>query len=356
MSRKHGLLFLLIGMLCAMWAPPAQAQNGALSNLLRQVPDNAESRSIIWFGSPGALKRTLNVQVTSREALDRLPLTQRATYLSEIGRLVYFSEQSGLARAPEWLATFGIDSFAIEQELTVGQPPSQIAVLEGAFDVNGISAALQNVGYQAQTVSGVPIFAIGDDNRAPSGIVGSLAADKLNRIALAPNRIVTAASSSTLAAALSPAPSLAENPIYAALATGLEARSVLICAVLFDGAFAARELVGTAPSAPGGLPAYSAGAIGYYRNGSTRTLTFALAYADPNTAEQAGTALVERLGTYISPEQPERPLFAGWQFVTEIEQSSGVSLLKVSANMPEDSDVAWVWLVQKRDLGFLRPQ
>jgi hypothetical protein len=356
MSGKRYLLLVLIGILCAVWSAPAQAQSSALRDLLRQAPDNAASRTIIWFGSLGALKRALNVQVESREALDRLSLTQRATYLSEVGRLVYFSEQSGLARAPEWLSTFGINSFAIERELVIGKAPDQVAILEGAFDANSISGALQSLGYQAQAINGTSIFALGDDNRAPAGAVGSLAADKMNRLALLPNRLIAAASTANLTAALAPAPSLADDPIYAALASGLEMRDTLICAVLFDGAFAARELVGSAPSAPSGLPAYQAGAIGYARRGNVRTLTIALAYADPSTAEQAGNVLIARLGSYISPNQPERPLFANWQFSVEVAQLGGVTLLKASANMPEDSDVAWVALVQERDLGFLRPQ
>lgn len=356
MSRKGYLLLVLIGILCAVWSAPAQAQSGALSDLLRQAPDTAATRTMIWFGSLGALKRALNVQVESREALDRLPLTQRATYLSEVGRLVYFSEQSGLARAPEWLTTFGINSFAIERELIVGQPPNQIAILEGVLDANAISNALQNLGYQIQAINGTPIFALGSDNSAPAGTVGSLAADKLNRIALVSDRLIAAASTADLTAALTPAPSLADDPIYAALARSLETSNTLICAALFDGAFAARELVGSAPSAPSGLPAYQAGAIGYSRSGNARILTIALAYADPSTAEQAGNVLLARLSSYISPEQPERPLFANWQFNAEIAQVGGVTLLKVSANMPEDSDVAWVVLVQERDLGFLRPQ
>ncbi|MDW8298512.1 MAG: hypothetical protein RML95_04165 [Anaerolineae bacterium] len=356
MNRKHGFVLVLVGILCALWAMPVTAQSGALSRLLRQAPDSAAARTIIWFSSLGDLKRALNIQVESRETLDRLPLMQRATYLSEIGRLVYFSEYSGLARAPEWLTTFGINSFAIAQELTIGQPPEQVGILEGNFDTNAISSALQNLGYQAQTVNGVPIFAIGNDNSAPAGIVGSLAADKLNRVALAPNRIVAAASTRALSAALSPAPSLAENAVFAALAASLEARGTLVCAALFDGAFAARELVGNVPSAPSGLPAYQAGAIGYYRSGTTRTLSFVLAYADVGAVAQAGAVLVARLGTYVSPEQPERPLFAGWQFTADVEQIGSVALLKVSANIPEDSDVAWVQMVQGRNLGFLRPQ
>ncbi|MCS6871770.1 MAG: hypothetical protein NZ571_09965, partial [Anaerolineae bacterium] len=105
-----------------------------------------------------------------------------------------------------------------------------------------------------------------------------------------------------------------------------------------------------------GLPAYQAGAIGYYRSGTTRTLSFVLAYADVGAVAQAGAVLVARLGTYVSPEQPERPLFAGWQFTADVEQIGSVALLKVSANIPEDSDVAWVQMVQGRNLGFLRPQ
>ncbi|MBO9310203.1 MAG: hypothetical protein J7551_10525 [Chloroflexi bacterium] len=358
MSRKRYLLslVLIIGILCAIWSAPAQAQGGALSDLLRQAPDNDAARRIVWFSSLGALKRALNIQVKSREALDRMPMMRRATYLSEVGRLVYFSEQSGLARAPEWLATFGINSFAIERELVVGEAPDQVAILEGAFDANSIGGALQSLGYQAQAINGTPIFALGDDNRAPAGAVGSLAADKMNRIALLPNRLIAAASTASLTAALAPAPSLADNPIYAALANGLEMHNTLICAVLFDGAFAARKLVGNAPSAPSGLPAYQAGAIGYSRSGKARILTIALAYADPGAAERAAKVLIERLGSYISPNQPERPLFANWEFSVEVAQVGGVTLLKASANMPKDSDVAWVALVQARDLGFLRPQ
>lgn len=356
MSGKRGLLLVLIGLWCALLAAPAQAQSGALSSLLRQVPNKAESRSIIWFSALSALERALGIQVDSREALDRLPLAQRATYLSEIGRLVYFSDYSGLARAPEWLATFGINSFAISQELVVGQAPNQVAILEGNFDVGAINNALQNLGYQVQQIDSTPILALGNDNSAPAGIVGSLAADKLNRIALSADRILAAASTASLAASLAPTPRLADDPIYAALASSLEERGALICAVLFDGAFAARELVGTTPSAPNGLPAYQAGAIGYYRSGNVRALTFVLIYADPNTAAQAGNILVERLSSYISSDQPERPLFSGWRFAAEIAQKGGVTVLKVSAEMPEDSDVAWVNLVQERDLGFLRPQ
>ncbi len=353
---KRGVFLMLIGVLCAALSAPAHAQNGVLSRLLRQIPNTAAARTVIWFGSLGALERTLNATVSSREDVDRLPLTQRATYLSEIGRLVYYSQYSGLARAPEWLATFGINSFAIEQELTVGSAPNQVAILEGSFDVASITAALQQLGYQTQDVNGSLIFAIGNDNSSPSGSVGSLAADKLNRIALSANRIIAAASTAALAPALSPTPSLADDPIYGALSAALDAPGSLLSAVLFDGAYAAANLIGSTPSAPNGLPAYQAGGIGYYRSGSTRALTIALVYADANTAAQAGSVLVARLGSYISPDQPERPLFEGWQFSIDVQQINGVPVLMVSADMPAESDVAWVALVQARDLGFLRPQ
>ncbi len=359
MMMRRGVFLMLIGVLCAALSAtntPAHAQSGALSRLLRQTPNTAAARTMIWFGSLGALESTLSAAVSSREDVDRLPMTQRATYLSEIGRLVYYSDYSGLARAPEWLATFGINSFAIEQELTVGRAPDQVAILEGSFDVASITAALQQLGYQAQDVNGNTIFAIGNDNSSPGGSVGNLAADKLNRIALSDNRIIAAASTAALAPALSPTPNLADDPIYGALSAALDARGSLISAVLFDGAYAAANLIGNTPSAPSGLAAYQAGGIGYYRSGTTRALTIALVYADANTAAQAGSVLIARLGSYISPEQPERPLFEGWQFSTDVQQVNGIPVLMVSANMPAESDVAWVTLVQERDLGFLRPQ
>lgn len=359
MMMRRGVFLMLIGVLCAALSAlsaPAHAQSGELSRLLRQTPNTAAARTVIWFGSLGALERTLNATVSSRENVDRLPLTQRATYLSEIGRLVYYSEYSGLARAPEWLATFGINSFAIEQELTVGRAPDQVAILEGSFDVASITAALQRAGYQTQDVNGSTIFAIGNDNSSPSGSVGSLAADKLNRIALSANRIIAAASTAALAPALSPTPNLADDPIYGALSAALDARGSLISAVLFDGAYAAANLIGSTPSAPNGLAAYQAGGIGYYRSGTTRSLTLALVYADADTAAQAGSILVARLGSYVSPGQPERQLFEGWQFGADVQQVNGIPVLMVSANMPAESDVAWVILVQERDLGFLRPQ
>lgn len=345
----------LIGLLAGP-ALPVAAQAGALAQLLALVPDTPASRTELWYGSLADLNESLGVQVNSREDVDKLSQQQQFDYLYEIGQQVYYSPFSGLARAPEWQATFGINSFAVARELTVGKEPEQFAILQGNFDVNAVANALSELGYQPAQVGGATIFALGGDNAMAGGAVGQMAGARYNRLFVTPNQIVAAPSTALIQSVLGGGQNLRADPSYAALAAALEGANVvpntrLLSAALFDGTFLSRALGATGQNPP--LPPYQAAGIGYRRGADERAVVFALVYADPNAAAQAGEILLARLNSYVSSLQPGKPVFSGWQFDVQVREAGGVQVAVVAGRISGQTDVAWVKMVQERDIAFL---
>lgn len=80
----------------------------------------------------------------------------------------------------------------------------------------------------------------------------------------------------------------------------------------------------------------------------------ALAYSEQSSAEAAAANLIARLTSFSARSQPDT--FAGWNFQSFVTQSGGVTLAVVYANMPEETDLAWIELFTKREAGFLKTQ
>lgn len=363
-------ILLLLGVVAALLASvsaPAQAQGGSLSELLAQTPDNGTSRSVIWYGAPGDLEQVLGISVNSQSDVNALRKSVQLTYLYEIGNLVYYSSFIGLEYAADWQQTFAINGYTVNRELTVGgsQNQDQFAILQGSFDVNAISGALQGLGYQQAQAGNQTIWAIGADYGA-----NSLAGARYNRLFVSDSLIIAAPSTNTIAQVplLGGGTSLANDAAYSSMAAALESGGGLVqgtrllSAVLYDGGFltnlANRSLNGASPAQFGlndPLPAYQNAAIGYHRSKTDRALLIVLVYGDENTANVAGNALVSRMQNYIST-QSGQPLFVGWQFSGGTAAIPGGALAVVAATIPSDSDVAWVRMVQDQDIAFLAPQ
>lgn len=343
----------------------AAAQSGPLSAMLARVPDDEAARTAIWYGSLTDLERVLGVQVDSMEAIDQLPPDVRLGFLWEFGSQVYYSPFSGLDNSAAWVTTFGLNSFSVEREMTVGaQLPDQYGILEGQFDPDGLAERLAGLGYQAIQVGAQTVFALGDDNASDSGNAAQyLAGPRYNRLLVTPNTIIAAPSTVRIQPVLEPGPRIAGDPAYAALALALENAgtgpgSLLLSAAIFGGDFLAQNALDAADqtmlSTP--LPPYTAGAFGYRRGEADRAMVIALSYSDEAAANQAVAALGARIQNYVSAIDPGRRIFEGWDAQVSVTPGAGgVFVATVTARLPAQTDVSWIGLVRDRDLGFLAP-
>jgi hypothetical protein len=309
--------------------------------------------------------------LASRADIDALPAQQRVGYLYEIGLQVYYSPFSGFENAPDWNQTFGINSFAITRELTVGaELPNQFGILDGQFQAAPIVQQLQTLGYQPAQIGSATVYSLGADNAAdPNNAAQRVASSLYNRLVVSDSQIIAAPSTKIMQTVVSGGGRIGSDPAYAALANILEGPSTvpgtqLLSAVLFDGTYLTQKVISPDWVAQSGLskeqlglqnplPAYQAAGIGYRRNASARTLVIALVYADAESANRAGATLVDRLGRYVSLAAPDRPLFAGWTFNASVVPDGAAQVLVVTSQMPYPTDVSWVRLASSRDMLFL---
>jgi hypothetical protein len=223
MRKSLLVAVLLLTISLAVPIRPAWAQSG-LSGLLSQVADTPAARTVIWYGALGDLAATLNVSVGNLNDLNALDTTIRRTYLLETGTQIYFSGYSGLADAAGWEQRYGINSFAISRELTIGTGKDRYGILQGTFDANAINGALGALGYQAAAEAGATIYRSTDAN-AP-----------LPAVAVKSDGLLIA-QGDQIAGLLAPATVISADASYAALASVLESGSTtpgsLISAVIY---------------------------------------------------------------------------------------------------------------------------
>jgi hypothetical protein len=337
----------------------AALQSGSgLSQLLNQVPDNADSRTVIWYGSRGALEQALGFQVDSQDQYNKLSQQQKIAYALDLGsKQIYYSAFSGLDNPTNWRRVFNIDPYAIDEELTVGATPKWYSVLNGQFSSGAVAQALQNIGYKTGQVGSVTVFSLGADNDAtPSDQTQKLVGANYNRLIVSDQRIVAAPSTAMIQAATGGGDKIGSDPAYRALATVLENPSVtpgtLISAVLYDGNYLLQRVIGNAPGGVG-LPRYQAAGIGYRRDKNSRFWVIALVYPDAATAQQASAALANGLPGYQSTQKDGRKLFDGWQINGGATAAGNVQVAVVTLQLPAQTDVGWIDLVQTKDIGFL---
>jgi hypothetical protein len=358
------LLIALSGLLA--WGTPAQAFQetpGPLAQMLGQVGDNPVSRTVMWYGSQADLERVLGIQLNSLGDFQKLPKNQQATYLMDIGKQVYYSPFSGTEQSAGWKKVFGVDPFAIERELTVGSEPNWYAILQGRFAADSIIPALTNLGYKAAQVGKATVYSLGADNASDlNNPASQLARNVYNRLVISDTQIVAAPSTALIRTATDNSKSIGDDPAYAALVSVLEnpttaPNTQLLSAALFSGSFLSQMITVDSQNA-NLLPRYDALGFGYRRNATDRFLVVALAYGNADTVDQAKTILADQLVSYGSPQQSGRKLFDGWKIDVTTRPSADNKWQVVTATMqlPAETDIAWIDLVQNRDIGFLAMQ
>ncbi|MEP7286915.1 MAG: hypothetical protein ABI947_14250 [Chloroflexota bacterium] len=366
------LLIMIIG----VGVPALALQNspGPLEKMLAQVSDNQISRRVIWYGAMGDLEQMLGLQIKSADDFKNLDRNQQAAYLLDVsGKQVYYSQFSGLDQSAQWKQTFGIDSFSIEREITVGVSPNWYGVLQGNFSSATIIAALQAIGYKPAAVSGATVYAASKTN---------ISQTRYNRMIVSDTVVIAAPSDALIKIAIpNTGQPLVADPAYAALVHALEGQATipgtqLISAALFNGPFLSDTLITADPLASSmkqllsadqlgalskqlglanekPLPRYTTAAIGYRRNAQSRFWVIALTYADGNTANAAAAILADRLPRYASFRQSGRPLFQGWPIAVNVKGDGAAQVVIATMQLPAQTDVAWIDLINQRDLGFL---
>lgn len=349
---------------------PAHAQaSGDFTRMVFSVMDTPNARTVIWYGSLGALKQVMGLTVNSTAEFNSLSTQARRRFLLETGKQLYYSPFSGFDQLDQWGSAYGVNGLAIDRELVVGEEPNWYAKLEGQFDVATINAALSNLGYQVNDTQ----FALGADNSD----TGQPAGANLNRILTSGNQLFAAPSTVMLQQAVTAQPALVSNaPAYAAVSMALDNANdgtQLISAVLLDASYLNQTVFrGNALAMPGvvdngqlrdtlgltafPLPAYEVAGIGYRYDGKIRVWQVALAYNDEGSANQAKDALLGRLSSYVSIFDPSLRLFDGWQQAANVQNINGVFTVVVTMSTSQQTDVAWADMMRSNDIAFLALQ
>jgi len=361
MGRRWIMVAVLLVTALSLGGRSALAQDGSgpLAQMLNQIPDNQVSRTVIWYGSLSDLERVLGFQLNSLQDFQKLPKQQQTGYLLDVStHQIYYSGFSGIESPDDWRKTFGIDTFNVDREVTVGTAPNWYGVLQGTFDPAAVTQALQTLGYQQSQIGSAAVFSLGGDNASDPNNAANRIADALyNRLSVSGQRIIAAPSTAMIQAAT------AGNPIgsdagYKALVRTLEGQNTvpgttLVSAALYNGPFLSSTAakVGNEPT----LPRYQVAGVGYRRDATNRYWVIALVYPDADSANKASAILADRLPRYVgvSGEQAGRKLFEGWKISAKVTPSDQFQVVTVSMQLPAQTDVALTGLLQARDIGFL---
>lgn len=84
-------------------------------------------------------------------------------YLNALFNLPIADPVGTYARSEEWYPANGFDLTEVSQTIQLGEPPSQVTIVRGDFDLERITEALTGQGYTVESVSGVDVLNGGDD-------------------------------------------------------------------------------------------------------------------------------------------------------------------------------------------------
>jgi hypothetical protein len=359
-----------------------QSSAGAMERILAQVGDNAISRTVIMYGSLADLEKQLGFQLSNANDFKKLSRQQQTAYLLDVsGGQVYYSPFSGIDNPSDWQKMFGINTFSIDREVAVGAQPNWYAIMQGKFSGGEIGQALQAAGFQQSSVGNNTLYSLGGDNAPPAGQIASLAGARYNRIIVSDTQIIAAASTALVQAALNTSPSILRDPAYVAVVKALETPALasntqLVSAAIFSGSYLSDTIITADPLAASvgdsmsaadmtalrnnlgldnvqRLPRYETAGIGYRRSARIRNWTIALVYKDAALASSASSILTNRLSRYGSFQQQGRTLFRGWKISAKVTPNGSMQVVTVNMQLPSQTDVSWLELINQRDLGFL---
>ncbi len=345
MSKNHRLrfisLFVLIITILSLSVATAQdsLDEQPLLKMLANVPDNATSRSEIYFND----RKAVELAYTSA----KMPANWAAfkAFQDDKGKTdsfkplnlwwrVWRNQQSSLmsrymALSDEMPKVVGFDFFSIEQELNYGRPPQQTLQLGGQFDLGKVRTALAFQGYTQQDQSGVEVWCGPDGcdsgakqnlkDRNPANPFGGDLGRKWPLI-VQENSLIGSPSLDNIqnvVAVKSGSSSLADAPEYRAAVDALTQKGVLMQAYFWDGDLLAAMssldpmLISLKPEVRKrlfaemlkdyeALPMYKLLAFGDMTNETEMVGEAALVYSSKADADKAAEIIPKRIASYTS--------------------------------------------------------
>lgn len=163
-------LIVLVLMTLSLSAVTAQDSLGEqpLLKMLAHVPDNATSRSEIYFNDRKAVEIAYPPAKMPSDWAEFSQLPGDANLSPELMAVdvwwrVWRDQQSSrisqyMLVSDEMPTVIGFDFFTVEQELNYGQPPQQTMQLNGQFDLDKVRSALTTQGFTQQDQAGVEVW------------------------------------------------------------------------------------------------------------------------------------------------------------------------------------------------------
>jgi len=344
----------------AATAPPPPRPGTPVSEFVRLlsfVPDDAALHGgYLTVANPGPVRKLYaydQVHGLADLQAQNIPPTDYVNVLSGCA-LSEFAGTSGLPGA--WRDAFGYDSYNVDREIWAGRLPDAFSRLEGAFDADGITAHLQMGRYaEVATRSGLPYLAARGDNESDLRDARSqLALGRMNRIAVARDRLIAAPKTGPIEAALDvearKAPALDGNATFRALAEALSNVTSLATAPPAALASAAatvppdvlaRFARGFVPLHPAELCAAGYTDIGTYQ----RTMHLALVYTNTGDAAADAPEVLRRVTGFrlLRDSQPLLPTYASG-VTTRTFMGAGKGVLIVDIALLPDPPLSRFWL------------
>ena len=338
-------LWILMVVVCGMLGVSAVTAQDALDQqpllkMLAQVPDNAVSRSEIYFNDRKAVEAAYPSAKMPKDwaefnALKGNDNKKDGLLPIDIWWRVWRNQQSSimgrtLAVADGMPDSVGFDFFAVEQDLSYGQPPLQTLMLNGSFDLNKVRAALTAHEFTQQDQSGVEVWCGGDGcdsgskvNVRDRNLANPFGGDLGRKwpIIVQEGQLIGSPSLEVIQKHIDvqqgSVPSLGAAPEYRAAVDALTQNGVLMQAYFWDGEIlAALSLVdpSLARAKPAlrkqfieallkdyePLPIFKLMGFGDVTSESEQIGEIALVYSSEADAKQAADILPKRIANYIS--------------------------------------------------------
>lgn len=376
MKIPHITRWITVLALFALALAPTAAQEETstpLLDMLALVPDNAatqEASPVVSYADYRVLEAMRGITNAPLRSLDDLKTETGGLWIAATMGLGAGIQLNYLPNYLEGMTEVVGFAFAdIDRSLEFGTPPSMGTLLGGNFDPDAIATAYTARNFTETTLGDVPVWCGPDgcDQGQMMNIRGRNPANPFGGdfgrnepLALLPGYLADSADfgivESIISAYHDETPSLADNPAYTSLAEASGAAgSVAQILVMnysdvgvFEGEFMPEipDELRAAIANYGTLPPYTAFALANVWDGGSQEITLLmLAYPEAAQAATAAAEISQRLATYVSLIQANRPLLdllnergsaIGESYVYESEAGYAVAVVPISAPVPSN--------------------
>jgi hypothetical protein len=371
------LLFLLMGCIDLTNEP-----DSPLLQMLRAVPDNRDNRAFVTYGDAVLWHESWDVpRIEDVDDLEDLDDEALQLWLFVLANQTVPPQALGLQylMSEDMVEFYGFDFFTADRYLGAGNPPDELTVVTGNFDLHKIDEALNDLDYDDNELrEGVTLYTVLDDYEidlelpTPIGRLG-----ELNRIVLQEGQMIIGRADDIVLDAVNAQAeedSLADNEAFAAAAAALAGPELSELGNLVGVIFMERDDFADQDSYADfmdealldemdyddELPKFELATFATFVEEEKTTLALLLTLDDAEEAEEAAEILGDRLRDYISVVSG-RELDEFWDVEDDFALTTNNKPIAVVIMKVEDPDLDegravvynWFQMIARQDLYFL---